>query len=163
MAKLPRPHIPIKVRCRVALRQLGRDKAYTDKVIRDEYGGFGTLLEVLLEDLADKLGTEPKKLHLDHDPALENRQQYRLVNVVYYTPDANDPDYLIYREGGFRGSEHDVKTRVRGARGQFADNVIAKRGRKRKKKLLDIATQGRPSFFGKGRKLRSRNNLRRKK
>lgn len=167
---LLRPHIPLEVRCRVAMRQLGMTPEQIEKNIIQWYpqpgvmlSGYGKLLSHLLPRLRSKLGVV--SLHLDHDPALENRERIAVIvrnNEVVgykYSPDANDPDHLIYREGGFKGSAHDIKTRVRGERGQFADNVIAKRERRRVKRLT---TKKRKHNWPKGRKIQSRNNLRRR-
>lgn len=163
--KLLRPYIPLEVRCRAALRQLGYHAHQMDRLIdinRTRPGAVTSYLASLLHRLREHLGAE--KLHLDHDPALENRQKVRRKaggEIIYYAPGANDPDFLIYREGGFKGSAHDIKTRVRGENGQFADNVIAKRARRRAKKIAQKnAPRSKnlrsPAPWPKGRKLQSR-------
>lgn len=162
MPKLLRPHIPYKVRCRVAMRQLGLtpeqisestgniENRKNARYMRVSYASY--LKEFLLPRLRSKLWIN--KEHLDHDPALENREKvFRKSEHIGYRPDANDPDFLIYRDR----ADHDIKTRVRGEHGQFADNVIAKRERRRKKK----ATK-RKYKWERGRKLQSRNTLRRR-
>ena len=67
--KLHRPHIPLNICHRVALRQL-----------------------------AALLGCGIKDLHLDHDPALGARQRKGEGKKTVYIPDANDPEHLIYRD-----------------------------------------------------------------
>jgi len=52
---------------------------------------------------------------LDHDPALVNREFNKRNHR--YTPDANDPVYLVYRTK----DAHDIKTRVRGDGAQHSD------------------------------------------
>jgi hypothetical protein len=71
-----------------------------------------------------------KPAQLDHDPALVNRKlrKWPLDGSAVYIPDANDPDYLVYREK----HDHDIKTRVRGDGAQLSDLAQA---RKRKRKL----------------------------
>lgn len=59
-------------------------------------------LQVALRQLSLTLGD--KILQLDHDPALELREFD--PSTGKYTPDANDPDYLIWRGEG----DHDKKT-----------------------------------------------------
>jgi hypothetical protein len=99
--------------------------------------GLGKLLDRLLARLAPLLGCEVKDLRLDHTWALENRPKRfkKGVHVDYYPP-ANDPEWLGYRPQGtqFAGS-HDVKTRIRGDRGQLSDNALAKKERRRLRKL----------------------------
>jgi len=135
MAKLYRPSIPVEVRCRVALRQLG--EMWVDKAVEARRGHLGAYLKDLLANLSDLLGCTPADLRLDHDPPLALRPQERrgLGKKTYYTPDANDPEHLLYRPHGtqFAGS-HDVKTRIRGEHGQFSDIVLIKRARRQEKK-----------------------------
>ncbi|MDO8534229.1 MAG: hypothetical protein Q7S17_05750 [Xanthobacteraceae bacterium] len=146
MSRLPRPNPSTEVRCRVALRQLGEafpetalDSWRYDRTIAPKYRktGLGQMLETLLDRLAAKLGCAVSDLRLDHDPALENRLKVFVKGVhVDYEPLANDPDYLRYRPHGtqFAGS-HDVKTRIRGDNGQLSDNALAKKERRRLRKL----------------------------
>jgi hypothetical protein len=146
MARLPRPNPPVEVRCRVVLRQLG--EMFIDDVLNSwRYGpidslgyrgqGFGNLLKSRLEQLADLFKCEVSDLRLDHTWALENRAKLfkKGVHVDYY-PSANDPEWLGYRPHGtqFAGS-HDVKTRIRGDNGQLSDNALAKKERKRLRKM----------------------------
>lgn len=145
MPRLPRPAIPLEVKARVLLRQLG--ELWPDDCVRGakEARSLGYFVNGLLGSLAELLECEAKDLRLDHDPALENRlKELRLPNgrkskgvfvpegakVTRYYPDANDPEHLIYREK----HAHHIKTNVRGDGAQYADNVLAKRERKRQKK-----------------------------
>lgn len=151
MARLPpRQHIPLRVRCIVASRQLGIDPPTSQ--------AYGKVLRARLTVLAGFLGCPVEDLRLDHDPALENREKVLDCDgeVLRYIPDELDPDHLIYREK----HDHHIKTNVRGEHGQRADNVIAKRERRRQKKA-----QGTPAWrkkiagrsqWPKGRKIRSR-------
>lgn len=147
MPRLPRPHIPLDVRCRVVLRQLG--EMFIDAKLAEVAAGETTYAAILVESLdrlAELLGVELRRLlHLDHDPALENREKLVLLpsgrkvrtivvpeggEVLRYFPDANDPEYLIYRDK----HAHHIKTNVRGEGAQYADNVLAKRERRRARK-----------------------------
>lgn len=144
MAKLYRPHIPIEVKCRVVLRQLG--EMFPDEVLnerRRHHRGFGPFLKQKRQELADLLGCEVSDLRLDHDPPLGARVKHDyhkgddMIGMTYfsvYEPDANDPEYLRYRPHGaqFAGS-HDVKTRIRGDHGQFSDITLIKRQRRRER------------------------------
>lgn len=138
MARLYRPHIPLKVRVKVADRQL---RAFPDhsaivETVKESADTWSEQLHHLLLYLARALGCEVSELRLDHDPPLALRPQERrgLSKKVFYTPDANDPDHLFYRPHGaqYEGS-HDVKTRIRGDHGQYSDIVLIKRQRRRDK------------------------------
>lgn len=152
MPKLYRPSIPLEVRCRVALRQLGyvkqmedvikmhrprKDAGYMVGVVGFEPGGHGLLLKRLLQELADQLECPVEALRLDHDPALGTRMKRTVGHPprTIYSPDANDPDHLKYRPHGaeYAGS-HDVKTRIRGDHGQYSDIALIKRERRRERK-----------------------------
>lgn len=174
MARLYRPHVPLEVRCRVALRQLG--EMWPDQVLdevranyRDPYrprSGFGAFLEMLLAKLAELLGCVVEDLRLDHDPPLALRES-KLIGLTgrrKYMPDANDPEHLAYRPHGaeFAGS-HDVKTRIRGEHGQFSDVQLIKRRRRRERKAQPVkrrvgkrAKIKAVSKWPKGRKLQGR-------
>lgn len=109
-----RPPIPVEVKCRVAIRQLGFAGS-VDTILGlhryrpgGEAKGFTALLPKLLGDLALKLGCEVKLLRLDHDPALVLREFN--ARTLIYTPDANDPDYMLYRVK----EAHDFKTYKKG-------------------------------------------------
>ena len=148
MARLYRPTIPVEIKCRVALRQLGeaeidnvieanrprRDAGYMVGVVGLAPGrSLGRLLDDLLEQLAEKLRCKVEDLRLDHDPPLAARPQERrgLGRKTYYVPDANDPEHLFYRPHGpqFEGS-HLIKTNVRGDHGQHPDRVLIKKMRR---------------------------------
>lgn len=129
MPRLYRPHIPLEVRCRVVLRQIG--EIWPDEVINGTRGSLRVLLDDQLEKLAELLGCKVEDLRLDHDPALATRMKRPLgmTGKWVYTPDANDPEFLIYREK----HAHHIKTNVRGDGAQHPDRVLIKRERKRRK------------------------------
>jgi hypothetical protein len=133
---LYRPAIPLEVKLRVVLRQLG--EMFPDDVIAiaKKNRCLARQLNGSLAMLASNLGCEVKDLRLDHDPALATRPQERrgLGKKTYYVPDANDPEFMKYRPHGaqFEGS-HDVKTRIRGDHGQFSDIALIKRQRRRER------------------------------
>ena len=143
MSRLPRPNPPIKIRCRVVLRQLG--ELFIDNIIRENRfvprvvpsRSLGKLLYEKLATLATLLNCEVSDFRLDHTLALENRAKVFKNGVhIDYDPPANDSEWLAYRPHGtqFAGS-HDVKTRIRGDRGQLSDNALAKKERRRKARL----------------------------
>ena len=101
--KLVRPYIPIDVRLKVAERQLGHSWSINGQ-------GRKERLRLMLKLL---FANEP--FQLDHDPALTNRPYNKKTRR--YTPDANDPDYLVYRST----AGHEIKTRVRGDGAQHSD------------------------------------------
>lgn len=128
MPRLYRPHIPLDVRCRVALRQLG--EMFIDDVIAANTGRYRAFLDELLQALAELLRPgEAIKLQLDHDPPLGAREKTGEGADTVYTPDANDPEFLIYREK----EAHGIKTRVRGEHGQYSDLALIKRKRSRER------------------------------
>lgn len=134
--RLYRPHIPIEVKCRVAMRQIGEDADAVIKSARRCSLGLGHVLDESLMRLADQLKCKTAELRLDHDPPLGARPKHRkgLGKKTYYIPDANDPDHLFYRPHGpeHEGS-HLIKTNVRGDHGQHPDRVLIKRERRRTK------------------------------
>jgi hypothetical protein len=104
--KLPRPYIPLDVRLQVAERQLGRTWSINGQTRTEK-------LRLMLKQL---FGDDP--VHLDHDPALENRQKlYDGTTHVAYSPPANDPEFLIYRNA----QDHKTKTFIRGDGAQRSD------------------------------------------
>lgn len=140
MARLPRRHIPLEVKCRVALAQLG--EMWPDDVIARWRpravgvllpeggpalvpGGLGRLLAALLGRLAGLLGCDVSQLRLDHNPALGARQKRldRAGAIIGYVPDEHDPGFLIYRTA----HGHHVKTNIRGDGAQHPDRVLIKR------------------------------------
>lgn len=135
MSRLYRPHVPLKTRCRVALRQLG--EMWADDFLAEyeaDGGAWGPLLAQLLARLAQLLGEE--KLHLDHDPALATRKRRGEGKRTVYTPDANSVDHLIYRGV----IAHRLKTNVKGDGAQYPDRVLIKRERKRRQSLVSKPT-----------------------
>lgn len=135
--RLVRPYVPVAVRCQVAARQLverGTAFAFAEDLTNRER--LALMLWLLFQD-------EPR--HLDHDPPL----MLRLFNeeTGLYTPDANDPDHLVYRTK----DDHRVKTFVRGEGAQLSD------AGKRRKEIGRKRKATRPKWrWPKGRKLRSR-------
>jgi hypothetical protein len=122
------------------------------------------ILTVFLGQLANHLGCSPGELELHHRPALVNRNcRFKSGNhtvdfppgtvatgycyfppgtvvtgyyyFVGYVPDANDPDYLVY----VPKQDHDIETRVRGQGAQLSDLAIA---RKRKRKERKVNPKG---------------------
>ena len=131
MTHLYRPYIPLKVRCRVALRQLG--EVWHERYLQNCDGNYGLLLKGLLGRLALMLKAE--KLELDHDPALVLREQHFVTfkgkMTLKFTPDANDPEYLVYRpDTGHRHKTHGVR---REDSPEFSDRVLMKRQRRRER------------------------------
>lgn len=127
MARLLRPHIPLSVRVAVACGQLR--SMFRCSVDRNAGEADSAYLPRVLTMLSLRLGGGP--LQLDHDPALENREQvFRNGEHVGYRPDANDGAFLIFRtrEG------HRTKTFVSGDHGQYCDTILAARERNRKRK-----------------------------
>ena len=114
--RLPRPHIPIDVRCLVAARQLGRDWSIKGQSRTEK---LRIMLKLLFPD---------GEWELDHNPALENR--FFNKRTGKYTPDANNPDYLIYREK----HAHKIKTLVRGDGAQLSDAAIARKRKRKERK-----------------------------
>lgn len=88
--KRPRPTIPLSVRVQVAERQVEHGLWWPLYRSAVEAGlPMGKRLQALLQHL-------PKGAQLDHDPALILRPFNPRSGK--YTPDANDPEFLIYRE-----------------------------------------------------------------
>jgi len=119
--KLPRPHVPLGVRLQVAWRQLepkprGFLYSYLFLLKRQQR------LKALLFDIFGDA-----EVHLDHDPPLAVRKKIRHRNgTITYVPDANDPDFLIYRNA----DQHRLKTNVRGDGAQYPDRVRIKKIRR---------------------------------
>jgi hypothetical protein len=130
MARLYRPHVPLKVRCEVAERQLRQLGALPDLVAR---GTQSHRLLLLMDALAGAIGCERQELRLDHDPPLAARPRHRrgLNPRTFYTPEANDPHHLCYRPHGPQHEHsHLIKTNVRGDHGQHPDRVLIKKARR---------------------------------
>lgn len=95
LMKRPRPYIPLAVRVEVAERQIRSmpDKSLWWLVYRAAVDVGGMTLGDRLQELLEHL---PKGSQLDHDPALILRRFNEKTGL--YTPCANDPAYLIYRD-----------------------------------------------------------------
>lgn len=182
MSRLPRPYIPLAVRYRVALRQLGRAPDEIDEMVvdaedrtrRPRFRGVALRLKQALRALEAKFGCDLGELRLDHDPALENREKLLLLpdgsttrsvivpkgaEVICYFPDANDPDHLRYRpHGAEHEGSHDVKTRIRGDHGQLSDAALLRKEKRRVKRKArkKAPRRGRKARFAKSRKIPSR-------
>ena len=121
--RLPRPHIRIDVKIAVADRQL-RERGIV-ALFPSETGKRPNKARMLLNMLRTLLGDPP--WHLDHEPPLMLRDRTRLGG---YLPDANDPDWLIWRTE----EDHRLKTFVRGDGAQLSDAGKRRKAiRKRKK------------------------------
>lgn len=146
MARLYRPYIPLAVRVKVAARQVILSGALGPAIqvgIFDTYKSAGDRLGELLRHL---FGDKP--FALDHNPALMNRKRCGTGKQTVYSPPANHPDYLVYREAG-PGSDHDIKTRVRGDGAQHSDLALARIAkRKAKKKTAGGPASLRPRRLG---------------
>ena len=96
---LPRPHIPLSVCVQVAERQVQASGSALWPLYQSAQEinpwPLGRRLRVLLNDLfGDTL------YQLDHDPALVLRnfkRDARKPVAAWFTPNANDPDHLVYR------------------------------------------------------------------
>lgn len=128
--RLPRRAIPVEVKCRVVLRQLG--ELWINEALEPHAGKLGAFLAQMLGQLAFLIGCAVEELRLDHDPALAVRR--RVLDAagehLRYVPDEHDPEHLIYRSA----HDHHIKTNVRGDGAQHPDRVLIKRERRRVKK-----------------------------
>jgi hypothetical protein len=150
MMRLPRPHIPLAVRCFVVERQLIRfDQAKVVETLRN-IRPMGMRLKVGIEALKLIFGWEA--VHLDHQPALALRKLNRRTGM--YTPDANDPDHLLYREA----DAHRIKTLVRGDGAQFSDRALIKRQKRQARKADPMESWVTMKRRSAKRKLRSRSS-----
>jgi hypothetical protein len=132
--RLFRPSIPVAVKVRVALCQLG--ELWPDRVIaerRSAPGGLGALLRERLTALGEILGQRgAESLHLDHRPPLAVRRRFpRNDGTCRYEPDANDPEFLVY----LTADAHRFKTNQRGDGAQHPDRVLIRRARRLEKPL----------------------------
>jgi hypothetical protein len=108
--KRPRPYIPISVRVLVAERQVRKIASAKWWECYQHAVSNGMTMGARLLALLLRLGHEAGwtvSHQLDHDPALILRRYNPRIKKVAarYTPDANDPDFLIYRpkpEHGFK-------------------------------------------------------------
>lgn len=127
--RLLRPYIPLDVRLQVAERQLRASPIpgfpKTSIALTEAMIAVGSpkirltgMLKMLFHD-------EP--CHLDHDPPLAARKKvFKDGEHVGYKPDANDPNFLIYRTV----EDHRRKTNLRGDGAQHPDRVLIKKNRK---------------------------------
>lgn len=163
MARLPRPHVSDSLKIQVLERQLAPDipRISTEKKAQH--------VQVLKTALAKRLKCDVEKLRLDHLWALTNREKLielpdgshvrRVVvppgsKVLAYFPDANDPDWLGYRTH----EDHDRKTRLSGDGAQLSDMAQQRKERNRERR----ASKKTRSRWPQGRKIRSRNSLRKR-
>jgi hypothetical protein len=112
--RIPRPYIPISVRVVVAERQVhdlltrGITMGWWDFYLyqTEEKGWqYAQRLKQLVGKLSEVLGDV---LQLDHDPALILRKykvDQRKPKAAWFTPNANDPDHLVYRVLGDHGQK----------------------------------------------------------
>lgn len=149
MARLPRPHIPLRVRIEVAERQLRETAGHFPKATGGLIAALtllrtGERLTALLDILKDRLGATALELH--HDPALGARVKILgpAGEIAGYRPDANDPRFLVYLEE----HAHLIRTNVRGEHGQHPDRVLIKKQRRRErprpKRFAKAWPKGRP-------------------
>jgi hypothetical protein len=138
--RLYRPYVPIAVRIKVAERQLLTWKTHDQVFVASlQKLSPSRYLEALLAYMFYSF-----VFHLDHDPALENRPFNKRTKK--YTPDANDPEFLIYRTK----EDHRIKTLVRGDGAQLSDAAIARKRKRKERKMR------RPKTRWPSRPLRSR-------
>lgn len=127
MAKLYRPSISLEVKARVLIRQ----RSYlwpVAELLGAHMEGLKNFVERQKLHLAATLHCAVEDLRLDHDPALGARQRKGEGKNTIYTPAANDPEFLIYREK----HAHHIKTQVRGDGAQHPDRVLIKQERQRR-------------------------------
>lgn len=134
MASLYRPPISDRVKLAVILRQLG--EMWPELVMRNAIKSrtLGYTTRTKLDELAALLGVSASELRLDHNPALVNRRRRGEGKKTVYVPDANDPEYLIYRTR----SDHDIKTRVRGDGAQLSDLAIVRKRKRKSRKMTKL-------------------------
>lgn len=166
MSRLWRPHIPLKVRCQVAERQLLANNTSLGRSVIFGLVGMkdGARLLRLRQALASTMGPMVAEvdLRLDHDPPLGARVRLTMPDgKMFYSPPANSPDHLIYREK----HDHHLKTNVRGEHGQHPDRVLIKKERRRlrkgKRRRFKRKIAPRINPWPKGRRLQSRGFQRR--
>jgi hypothetical protein len=123
--KLYRPYVPLEARITVATRQLVERGWQPGPAHLVSVFTLRSRLNYLLFEL---FGEAPA--HLDHDPPLMLRKFNR--KTLRYEPDANDPNFLVYRAK----EEHFFKTYVRGSGAQYSDAALRRREIRRKKKTM---------------------------
>ena len=123
--RLLRPYISFETRAEVALVQ-ARLRGFSVDQDFAKLPASKRLTALLRYLFGDNVA-----VHLDHDPALQNRTKvFRNGNLVGYVPAANDPTHLVWRTK----PDHRTKTFVRGDHGQYCDVILAARERNRAKK-----------------------------
>lgn len=139
MKNRPRPAIPVVVKLAVAYRQYLRvipaiAMSFAKAAKADRRTGAS--LASVLALLAEEMGVPGDALPLDHDPPLRWRKYVPIKKDIAarYTPNANDPEALIYRTL----ADHKRKTNLRGDGAQFPDRVLIKRERRREKEAQPI-------------------------
>jgi hypothetical protein len=165
--RLPRPYIPLAVRVKVAERQLREAHPLAASILYglDEPMPLGKRLRRLLAALFP-VG----KVELHHRPALTNRRRYQRnpSAEVKYIPPANSPDHLVY----LLKDDHDIETRVRGQNGQHSDLALARKRKRKERKERRPKHPGEKYWrmkrklqrrWPKGRRLQSRNTLRKRR
>ncbi len=127
MSRLPRPHTPLEICCRVLLVQLGTFPELIDRDLAKNKGRYEAYYNELKPRLAEQLNCQTRDLDLDHHPPLAARKKTynEFGEVVAYDPDANDPDFLAYRVR----LAHKFKTNKRGDGAQFRDQALINRQR----------------------------------
>ena len=141
MKNRPRPYIPLHIKVAVIERQMVEIGHWTSKNLKNppdlplaerlrlsQIEVFG----VAVPHTEDEPPLHVPKLHLDHDPPLRTRKFNQRTEK--FTPDANDPRYLVWRTA----EDHHRKTNIRGNGAQFSDTVLIKRERKREKRSLGM-------------------------
>jgi hypothetical protein len=137
MSRLPRPHIPLKIRVHVAERQFDAAKSFAHEngeraasvfrsfVDREHWKGRSSLREQLDMFLRLLFGNQKAELH--HRPALVNREKIKRGGIIVgYRPPANSPAHLFW----LPEADHDVETRVRGQHGQHSDLGLARKNKR---------------------------------
>lgn len=130
MARLrPRPtSIPLAAQVRAAeLQLINAGRGWQVAIVTSQFITLGRRLSVLVWLL---LGGEPA--HLDHNPPIRVRPYNKRIKDIAarYTPNANDPEYLLWRTE----TDHKFKTNVHGDGAQFPDRVLINRERARERK-----------------------------
>ena len=141
--RLERPHIPIRIRIKVAERQVAA-RSPQDPLQRNGASGQDWLAALLFI----LFGWESQNAELHHRPALLNRTRRILLSgKVVYDPPANDPDHLVY----LLAHDHDIETRIHGLHGQYSDLALARKRKRAERKAT------RPKTKWPSRSLRSAN------
>ena len=125
MPRLFRPHISNSIKIEVVMRQLKHRGAGYGLTIRDFSESLPKYLNRLLDYFGGYLDCERRELRLDHNPALALRKRRGTGKNTVYTPAANDPEFLTYREK----HAHHIKTNVSGDGAQHPDRVLIKKAR----------------------------------